>query len=260
MRLESSRQSNNFQGTVFREPGYAALDLDADVSNGRYTLRLFAKNVTDERAFDSISGIRNALTGAVRQGQRRDHPAAHRRRGAWTPSSSELGGTSRARAEKSAPMRIFCAGLNTETNTFIPQPTGLRGLRDRRPASRRRQHRRRGGRQSRRAGLARSWRRGMAMTSSRACSPPPIPPARRSRAVYEQLRDEILARHRRAGTVRRRSAVPPRRHGRARLSGLRGRSRRPRSRAGGDPAPRSGWNSIPIATSARLWSTRPMPW
>ncbi len=63
VRMESSRESNNFQGTVFREPGYGALDLNADVSNGRYTLRVFAKNVTDERAFDSISGVRNALTG-----------------------------------------------------------------------------------------------------------------------------------------------------------------------------------------------------
>lgn len=63
VRLTSSRQSGNFQGTVFREPGYAALDLDADVSNGRYTVRLFAKNVTDERAYDNIFGIRNAFTG-----------------------------------------------------------------------------------------------------------------------------------------------------------------------------------------------------
>ncbi|MEP6967050.1 MAG: TonB-dependent receptor, partial [Pseudomonadota bacterium] len=58
LRLQSSRRSGNFQGTVFREPGYAALDLDADVSNGRYTLRLFAKNVTDERAYENITGIR----------------------------------------------------------------------------------------------------------------------------------------------------------------------------------------------------------
>ena len=25
-------------------------------------------------------------------------------------------------------MRIFAAGLNTETNTFVPQPTGMRGF------------------------------------------------------------------------------------------------------------------------------------
>jgi outer membrane receptor protein involved in Fe transport len=48
-----------------REPGFAALDLNADVSNGRYTLRLFVKNLTDKRGYDDLSLINSAVTGAA---------------------------------------------------------------------------------------------------------------------------------------------------------------------------------------------------
>ncbi|MEO7027116.1 MAG: M81 family metallopeptidase [Caulobacteraceae bacterium] len=89
-------------------------------------------------------------------------------------------------------MRIFCAGLNTETNTFIPQATGLRGFEiggiHRGDASS--------------AGLeaaslaARVWRdlaagdghefvEGLFATAH--------PSGETLRGVYEQLRDEILA-------------------------------------------------------------------
>jgi len=50
-----------------RLPGYAALDLNASVSDGRYTFRMFAKNVTDERAYSSLSLLNNQATGAVTQ-------------------------------------------------------------------------------------------------------------------------------------------------------------------------------------------------
>ncbi|MBY0509239.1 MAG: TonB-dependent receptor [Rhodospirillaceae bacterium] len=50
-----------------RLPGYAALDLNASATDGRYTLRLFAKNVTDKRAYASYSVLNNQATGAVTQ-------------------------------------------------------------------------------------------------------------------------------------------------------------------------------------------------
>lgn len=40
--------------TVIRTPSYGALDLNADVSNGRWTVRVYAKNVWDERAYPTV--------------------------------------------------------------------------------------------------------------------------------------------------------------------------------------------------------------
>jgi iron complex outermembrane recepter protein len=40
--------------TAFRQDSYAALDLNADVSNGPCTIRVFARNVTDERPYETI--------------------------------------------------------------------------------------------------------------------------------------------------------------------------------------------------------------
>lgn len=51
--------------TAIRTPSYGALDLNADVSNGRYTVRVFAKNVTDKRAYPTIFSNFNFLTGEV---------------------------------------------------------------------------------------------------------------------------------------------------------------------------------------------------
>jgi iron complex outermembrane receptor protein len=51
--------------TAIRTPSYSALDLNADVSNGRYTIRVFAKNVTDERAYPTVFANFNFLTGEV---------------------------------------------------------------------------------------------------------------------------------------------------------------------------------------------------
>jgi iron complex outermembrane recepter protein len=48
-------QGRRFSGVgtqAFVIPGYAALDLNADISRGRYTFKLFAKNVTNRVAYD----------------------------------------------------------------------------------------------------------------------------------------------------------------------------------------------------------------
>ncbi|HEX5694324.1 MAG TPA: TonB-dependent receptor, partial [Arenimonas sp.] len=46
---------------------YHALDLYGSLSNERWTLRLFVKNATDERAYSSIARLSSALTGATQQ-------------------------------------------------------------------------------------------------------------------------------------------------------------------------------------------------
>lgn len=48
-------------------PGYAALDLNADISNDAWTVRLFAKNVTDTRAYLTYQPLINQATGAISQ-------------------------------------------------------------------------------------------------------------------------------------------------------------------------------------------------
>jgi iron complex outermembrane receptor protein len=47
----------------FKTPAYQALDLNMDVSNDRYTVRLFAKNLSDERGYLTDTSITSALTG-----------------------------------------------------------------------------------------------------------------------------------------------------------------------------------------------------
>lgn len=44
---------------------YHALDLNADVSNERWTFRVYAKNVTDERSYLTIGALQSAVTGVV---------------------------------------------------------------------------------------------------------------------------------------------------------------------------------------------------
>lgn len=53
--------------TSLRLPGYSAVDLNASVSDGRYTFRLFAKNVTDTRGYASYNILNNQATGSVTQ-------------------------------------------------------------------------------------------------------------------------------------------------------------------------------------------------
>lgn len=50
--------------TAYRQDSYGALDLTADVSNGRYTIRAFARNVTDERVYQTITPV-NTISGTV---------------------------------------------------------------------------------------------------------------------------------------------------------------------------------------------------
>ena len=47
------------------QDGYTALDLNADFSKDRWTLRIFAKNVTDERAYTNLTPQPNPLTGGI---------------------------------------------------------------------------------------------------------------------------------------------------------------------------------------------------
>jgi outer membrane receptor protein involved in Fe transport len=51
--------------TAIRTPAYGAMDLNADLSNGRWTIRVYAKNVWDERAYPTVFLNTNALTGDV---------------------------------------------------------------------------------------------------------------------------------------------------------------------------------------------------
>jgi len=51
----------------FKTPGYQALDANMDLSNARYTIRLYIKNLTDERAYLTDSAETNALTGQLMQ-------------------------------------------------------------------------------------------------------------------------------------------------------------------------------------------------
>jgi hypothetical protein len=47
--------------------GYSALDLNASVSNEHYTVRLYAKNVTDKQAYLTYTPIVNQATGNITQ-------------------------------------------------------------------------------------------------------------------------------------------------------------------------------------------------
>jgi len=49
--------------TTLPQQGYTALDLNADVSNDRWTLRFFAKNVTDKHVYTNLNLLANAATG-----------------------------------------------------------------------------------------------------------------------------------------------------------------------------------------------------
>jgi microcystin degradation protein MlrC len=90
-------------------------------------------------------------------------------------------------------MRVFCAGLMTETNTFAPWPTGLQGFSEEGPF--------RGdvttrGRDSEMGVLASAWRdlcqvQGFEFVESLFATAHPS--GRTVQSVYESLRDEILA-------------------------------------------------------------------
>jgi iron complex outermembrane receptor protein len=47
------------------QDGYTALDLNADISNEHWTVRVFARNITDERVYTNYVVRTNALTGEI---------------------------------------------------------------------------------------------------------------------------------------------------------------------------------------------------
>ncbi len=49
---------------AYQLDSYGALDLNADVSNANWTVRLYVRNATDERAYQTIGPV-NTLTGTV---------------------------------------------------------------------------------------------------------------------------------------------------------------------------------------------------
>jgi iron complex outermembrane recepter protein len=68
LRLVQHRDTSFPQDPVdFRLGSYGALDLNAAISNDRWTIRLFAKNVTDKRTYISASPVQSAATGDVPQ-------------------------------------------------------------------------------------------------------------------------------------------------------------------------------------------------
>jgi iron complex outermembrane receptor protein len=54
-------------GSTYEQGNYTAVDLNADISNDRWTVRLYIKNLTDERVFTNLSPLPSALTGEVQQ-------------------------------------------------------------------------------------------------------------------------------------------------------------------------------------------------
>ena len=71
VRYEGSRPAYLFVAprppVDFHEDGYFALDLSADVTRDGWTFGLFAKNITDRRAYLTKTGLPDALTGSIAQ-------------------------------------------------------------------------------------------------------------------------------------------------------------------------------------------------
>ena len=51
----------------YPQDSYTAIDLNADVSNDRWTVRVFIKNLTDKRVYTNLSPLPSAATGEVAQ-------------------------------------------------------------------------------------------------------------------------------------------------------------------------------------------------
>jgi len=68
VRLQGRRYSAvESSSQAFPIAGYAALDMNADISQGHYTIKLFAKNVTNRGAYNFFGPTFNGLTGAISQ-------------------------------------------------------------------------------------------------------------------------------------------------------------------------------------------------
>lgn len=64
IRFVGDRRSTPVVGQDFPLDSYGALDLNADISNDHWTVRVFVKNVTDERAYQNIDAIQT-LVGTI---------------------------------------------------------------------------------------------------------------------------------------------------------------------------------------------------
>lgn len=57
--VSESKSEVTSSPNAFHQDAYAALDLSADVTNGPCTIRIFARNVTDTRAYETVTPIIN---------------------------------------------------------------------------------------------------------------------------------------------------------------------------------------------------------
>ena len=64
VRMVGDRRSASSAGQTFPLDSYGALDLNADISNDHWTVRVFARNVTDERAYQNIDAF-PTLVGTI---------------------------------------------------------------------------------------------------------------------------------------------------------------------------------------------------
>jgi outer membrane receptor protein involved in Fe transport len=53
--------------STYPQESYSVVDLNADISNDRWTVRLYVKNLTDERVFTNLTALPNAATGEIMQ-------------------------------------------------------------------------------------------------------------------------------------------------------------------------------------------------
>jgi outer membrane receptor protein involved in Fe transport len=51
--------------STYPQDSYTVADFNADVSNDRWTVRLFIKNLTDKRVYTNLAGLPNAATGEI---------------------------------------------------------------------------------------------------------------------------------------------------------------------------------------------------
>ena len=57
--VSESKSEVTSSPNAFHQDAYAALDLNADLTNGPCTIRIFARNVTDERVYETVTPIIN---------------------------------------------------------------------------------------------------------------------------------------------------------------------------------------------------------
>ncbi|HEX3125635.1 MAG TPA: TonB-dependent receptor, partial [Rhodanobacteraceae bacterium] len=53
--------------SAYPQDSYTVLDLSADVSSDRWTVRFYIKNLADKRVYTNLFGLANAATGDVSQ-------------------------------------------------------------------------------------------------------------------------------------------------------------------------------------------------